>query len=91
MPVLLALLPCLGLLEPAAAAGSTAAERPNVLLIVSDDQHWTDFGFMGSDVVETPHLDRIASEGLVFPRGYVAAPLCRPSLANLVTDRKSVV
>jgi len=61
------------------------ADRPNVLLIISDDQHWTDFGFMGSDVVETPHLDRIAGEGLVFPRGYVAAPLCRPSLATLVT------
>ncbi|MBL6720368.1 MAG: sulfatase-like hydrolase/transferase [Planctomycetes bacterium] len=61
------------------------AERPNVLLIISDDQHWTDFGFMGSEVVATPHLDELASRGLVFPRGYVAAPLCRPSLATLAT------
>ena len=32
-------------------------ERPNVLLIISDDQSWTDFGFMGHEVIQTPHLD----------------------------------
>lgn len=62
-----------------------ASERPNVLFIISDDQHWTDFGFMGSQEVRTPHLDALASGGVVYPRGYLAAPLCRPSLATLAT------
>jgi len=60
-------------------------QRPNVLLTISDDQHWSDFGFMGSTDVRTPSLDRLAASGLSFPRGYVAAPLCRPSLATLAT------
>lgn len=60
-------------------------EPPNVLLIISDDQGWGDFGFMGSDVIATPHLDQLAKEGQVFPRGYVPTALCRASLATLVT------
>ena len=60
-------------------------ERPNVLLIIADDQAWGDFGFMGHPDVATPHLDRLAGEGALFRRGYVPAPLCRPSLASIVT------
>lgn len=59
--------------------------RPNVVLILSDDQAWTDFGFMGSDVIRTPHLDRLAAQSAVFPRGYVPSSLCRPSLASIIT------
>lgn len=91
-----ALLACCTLLLPALGPDESVAtgraqqdaqptDRPNVLLIISDDQHWSDFGFMGSEVVATPHLDELAAEGLVFPRGYVAAPLCRPSLATLAS------
>ena len=58
---------------------------PNVLMIISDDQHWSDFGFMGSEVVATPNLDKLAASGITFTHGYVAAPLCRPSLATLAT------
>jgi arylsulfatase A-like enzyme len=61
------------------------ATRPNVVLILSDDQAWTDYGFMGHVAVQTPHLDRLAARSLVFERGYVASPLCRPSLASMVT------
>ncbi len=61
------------------------AERPNVILIISDDQGWGDFGFMGSREIRTPHLDALASQSLVFPRGYVPTALCRASLATLVT------
>lgn len=59
--------------------------RPNVVLIISDDQGFGDFGFMGSADVRTPHLDALAAEGLVLPRGYVPTALCRASLATLVT------
>lgn len=62
------------------------AERPpNVVLIVSDDQAWTDYGFMGHPLIQTPNLDRLAMESLVFTRGYVPTSLCRPSLMTMVT------
>jgi arylsulfatase A-like enzyme len=64
-----------------------AAERPNVVVILSDDQGWTDYGFMGHENIKTPHLDKLAQQSVVFERGYVAAPLCRPSLASMVTGR----
>ena len=64
-----------------------AAKRPNIILILSDDQAWTDYGFMGHEVIQTPHLDKLAASGLRFDRGYVAAPLCRPSLASMVTGQ----
>ena len=68
-------------------AGTTAdaTDRPNIILIVSDDQAWTDYGFMEHPDIRTPHLDELAKRSLLFPRGYVAAPLCRPSLASMVT------
>jgi len=62
-----------------------SATRPNVVLILSDDQGWTDYGFMNHPHIETPNLDRLAGEGILYERGYVTAPLCRPSLASLVT------
>lgn len=58
---------------------------PNIVLIISDDHGWTDYGFMGHRDVRTPHLDRIAREGLTFTRGYVPSSLCRPSLASIMT------
>jgi len=72
-------------LVPAPAQDVEPPSRPNVVLIISDDQHWSDFGFMGSEVVETPHLDALARESRVLPRGYVPTALCRASLATLVT------
>ena len=66
-------------------ADARAAGKPNVVLIISDDQAWTDFGFMGHDVIRTPRLDRLASESAVFPNGYVPTSLCRPSLATMLT------
>ena len=62
-----------------------AAERPNVVFLLSDDQGWQDYGFMGHPHVKTPNLDKLAAEGLLYERGYVTAPLCRPSLASIVT------
>jgi len=61
------------------------AAGPNVVLIIGDDQGWTDYSFMGHGDIKTPHLDRLAHRSLVFRRGYVTAPLCRPSLASIVT------
>lgn len=70
-----------------ALAVAAPAAPPNVLLIISDDQHWGDYGFMGHSHIRTPHLDRLATEGLTFRRGYVPASLCCPSLASIITGR----
>ena len=66
---------------------STLAAPPNVVMIVSDDHAWTDYGFMGHAHIQTPHLDRLARESLTFRRGYVPSSLCCPSLASLITGR----
>ena len=65
----------------------TAQAPPNILLIVSDDHAWTDYGFMGHRTVKTPSLDRLAASGTLYTRGYVATAVCRPSLATLLTGR----
>lgn len=54
-------------------------------MIISDDQAWTDFGFMGHPQIATPNLDTFADEAAVFPNGYVPTSLCRASLATLLT------
>ena len=60
-------------------------QLPNIVFILSDDQSWTDYGFMGDENIETPRLDKFASESLTFTRGYVPTPLCSPSLASIIT------
>lgn len=60
-------------------------ELPNIVFILSDDQSWTDYGFMGHEHIETPRLDKFASESLVFTKGYVPTSLCSPSLATIIT------
>ncbi|MGB0370070.1 MAG: sulfatase family protein [Opitutales bacterium] len=62
-----------------------AYDRPNIVFLLSDDQKWTDYGFMGHPDIQTPNLDKLAEESLLFRRGYLAAPICRPSLASMVT------
>ena len=62
-----------------------AADKPNIVLILSDDQAWGDYGFMGHPDIKTPSLDALAKRSLVFEKGYVSSPLCRPSLATMVT------
>ena len=66
-------------------AEAAETKPPNVVMIISDDQAWTDFGFMGHEVIKTPQLDRLAAESATFPRGYVPDSLCRPSLATMIS------
>ena len=58
---------------------------PNILLINIDDMGWKDVGFMGSEYYETPNIDQLAKEGMVFTNGYAAAANCSPSRASLMT------
>jgi uncharacterized sulfatase len=69
------------------AAMSHAAEKPNVVFIVSDDQGWNDYSFMNHPHLKTPHLDKLAAESVCYTRGYVPTSVCRPSLASMMTGR----
>ncbi|MCE9631454.1 MAG: sulfatase-like hydrolase/transferase [Planctomycetia bacterium] len=80
----------MALLVSGRATGDESPARhghPNVVFIVSDDQHWRDYGFMGHEQLRTPNLDRLARESLVYTRGYVPSSLCCPSLASIITGR----
>lgn len=64
----------------------TAADAPpNIVMIISDDHLFSDYGFMGNTTVQTPNLDRLARESRTFRRGYVTSSLCCPSLATIIT------
>lgn len=69
---------------------AAAADRPNVLLIMSDDHAAAHVGCYGNDDIKTPNLDRLAEEGLRFERFYVACPQCVPSRASYMTGRSPV-
>jgi arylsulfatase A len=67
-------------------ATDTQTKKPNVLLIISDDQGYADFGFMGNRLVQTPNLDRLAGESAMF-KNFVVAAACSPTRAALLTGR----
>jgi arylsulfatase A-like enzyme len=77
------------LLAVACAGGATAfaapAKPPNIVLIFADDLGWKDVGYNGTDFYETPHLDQMAREGIVFHNAYAAAGNCAPSRACLLS------
>jgi arylsulfatase A-like enzyme len=71
-----------------AACALQAARPPNVLIIFTDDHGWADLGANGVDAhIHTPNVDRLAAEGVRFPRGYVTAPQCTPSRAGLISGQ----
>jgi arylsulfatase A-like enzyme len=74
-------------LPPTLTGQSTAAPRPNVLIILTDDQGYADASGWGGTDVRTPNLDRIAAEGLHFSRMRANATVCSPSRAALLTGR----
>jgi len=73
--------------SPAPSAKSTATPtRPNIVLILADDLGWSDLGCYGADLHETPHLDRLAQQGVRFTDAY-AMSVCTPSRAALLTGK----
>lgn len=61
--------------------------RPNILLIMTDDQGWMDAGFNGNISIQTPWLDTLASKGIIFDRFYAASAVCSPTRASVITGR----
>lgn len=68
-------------------ASITNAQKKNILFLFADDAGYHDFGFQGSKTFKTPHLDKLADEGVVFKQAYVTAAVCGPSRAGLLTGR----
>ena len=73
------------LISSCTAGKQAVPKKPNIIFIISDDQAYSDYRFMGHSFIETPHIDRLAAQSLSFTRGYVAVPLCSPSLASIIT------
>jgi arylsulfatase A len=69
------------------AVAAVAATKPNLIVIFTDDLGYGDLGCYGSPAIRTPHLDRMAAEGLRFTDFYSAAEVCTPSRAALLTGR----
>ncbi|MEL7533182.1 MAG: sulfatase-like hydrolase/transferase [Bacteroidota bacterium] len=61
--------------------------RPNIILIMTDDQGWYDAGFNGNPKIQTPWLDSLAAKGIIFDRFYSASAVCSPTRASLITGR----
>jgi len=69
-----------------ATALGVLAEKPNILVIITDDQGWGDLGANGNTNLSTPHLDSLARDGASFDRFYVS-PVCSPTRAEFLTGR----
>ncbi|WP_109831301.1 sulfatase [Reichenbachiella versicolor] len=65
----------------------TAIKKPNVVLFVVDDLGWTDAATFGSDLYQTPNVDRLAEDGVKFTDAYAACTVCSPSRASLMTGK----
>lgn len=65
----------------------SAAERPNIVLVMADDQGWGDMAYNGHPVLQTPHFDDMAETAFRFDRFYAAAPVCSPTRGSVLTGR----
>jgi len=68
-------------------AQAAEAKRPNILFVMADDLGWMDLACQGNKLVETPHLDRLAKQGMRFTSAYAAAPVCSPTRAAVLTGQ----
>lgn len=72
-----------GLTLFAAAPVPAAENRPNIVFILIDDLGWSDIGSYGNTFVETPHIDRLAGQGVRFTDFYAAGAVCSPTRASI--------
>ena len=63
------------------------AAKPNIILCMADDMGWGDTSYNGHPVLKTPHIDKMAAEGLRFNRFYSSSPVCSPTRASCLTGR----
>ncbi|GAB3320828.1 sulfatase [Larkinella ripae] len=86
----LALLALLGTafgVDPTEKAADRAAEKPNIIFLLTDDHRWDALGAMGNPLIQTPNLDALAKDGLLFPNAYVTTSICCVSRASLLSGQ----
>lgn len=75
------------LLSSVIAISNLFAQKPNIILIMTDDQGWYDAGFNGNEELKTPNLDKLAGRGIILDRFYSASAVCSPTRASVITGR----
>ena len=65
----------------------SAKDKPNIIILLADDLGWADLGYQGSGDIRSPHIDKLANNGIRFTDGHVSASVCSPSRAGLMTGR----
>ena len=78
---------CIGSSMASSINNDTKKQKPNVVIILADDLGWKDAACYGSTYLETPNIDRLASEGMRFTQGYSANPLCSPTRSSILTGK----
>lgn len=82
---------CIALVLPCAVQAETSSRsestKPNIVLIFADDLGWKDVGYQGTDFYETPNIDKLTSQGVVFTQAYAGAGNCAPSRACLLSGQ----
>lgn len=69
------------------ASSKNSENKPNFIFILIDDMGWTDVGFMGAKYYETPNIDRLAKNGMIFTQAYANAANCAPTRASLLSGQ----
>jgi arylsulfatase A-like enzyme len=77
----------LSLLVSTLSLNAVSQERPNIVLVMADDQGWGQVGYNGHPLLKTPNLDAMAESGIRFNRFYAAGPVCSPTRASVLTGR----
>ncbi|MFN9912808.1 MAG: sulfatase-like hydrolase/transferase, partial [Pirellulaceae bacterium] len=75
------------LLDHPLALGQASSPRPNIVLLMADDQGWGETGYHGHPFVKTPVLDAMAATGLRLDRFYAGSSVCSPTRASVMTGR----
>ncbi|MCA9450854.1 MAG: sulfatase-like hydrolase/transferase, partial [Candidatus Omnitrophica bacterium] len=71
----------------AIASNAQSPQKPNIIFILVDDMRWDQLGITGHPFVQTPNIDRIGKEGVIFDNAFVCTPLCSPSRASFLTGQ----
>lgn len=69
------------------SATSKGPEKPNIIFLLTDDQRWDALGAMGNDIIQTPHLNKLAGNGILFKNAYVTTSICAVSRASILSGQ----
>lgn len=69
------------------SCGDKKTEKPNIIFLLTDDHRWDALGVMGNPVIKTPHIDKLAREGVLFQNAYVTTSICMASRASFLTGQ----